>query len=195
MLGLLVNGWQTGSIFTWQSGAPFSIVSQYATFNRGGYRSYNNTAVSTLTHQQISGDLGTFEQTNGLVYLINPKLVSPDGTGAPSSPQLGGCTPAVPGGFCNPQPGAVGNLQLDAFNAPSYFDWDLSASKDFDITERVKLTFRTEAFNILNHPVFAVQTDPNTLQANLNINSTTFGQATSTISAPRILQMSLRLKF
>jgi Carboxypeptidase regulatory-like domain len=194
-LGLLVNGWQTGSIFTWQSGAPFSIVSQYATFNRGGSRSYNNTAVSTLTHQQISGQLGTFVQTNGIVYLINPKLISSDGTGAPSSPQLSGCTPAVPGGFCNPQPGEVGNLQLDAFNAPSYFDWDISASKDFDITEKVKLTFRTEAFNVLNHPTFAVQTDPNTGLANFNINSTTFGQAESTISAPRVLQMSLRLKF
>jgi Carboxypeptidase regulatory-like domain/TonB-dependent Receptor Plug Domain/TonB dependent receptor len=194
-LGLLVNGWQTGSIFTWQSGAPFSIVSQYATFNRGGSRSYANTAVSTQTHQQISGQLGTFEQTNGVVYLINPKLVSPDGTGAPSSPQLGGCTPAVSGGFCNPQPGEVGNLQQDAFNAPAYFDWDVSASKDFDITERFKLTFRTEAFNVLNHPVFGVQLDPNSGLANFNINSTTFGQATSTISAPRILQMSLRLKF
>jgi len=194
-LGLLVNGWQVGSIFTWQSGAPYSIVSQYATFNRGGSRSYNNTAVSTLTHQQISGQLGTFEQTNGVVYLINPKLVSPDGTGAPSSPQLGGCTPAVPGGFCNPQPGEVGNLQSNAFNAPAYFDWDMSAGKDFDITEKIKLTFRTEAFNLLNHPVFAVQVDPNSGLANFNINSTTFGQATSTVSAPRILQMSLRLKF
>ena len=76
-LGLLVNGWQTGSIFIWQSGAPFSIVSQYATFNRGGSRSVANTAVATLTHQQISGDLGVFKQSNGVVYLINPKLDQP----------------------------------------------------------------------------------------------------------------------
>jgi hypothetical protein len=97
--------------------------------------------------------LGTFEQPNGSVYVINPKLISPDGTGIPANPQLSGCTPAVPGGFCNPQPGEVGNLQLDAFNGPVYFDWDASASKDFNITERFKLTFRAEAFNVLNHPV------------------------------------------
>ena len=133
-LGLLVNGWQTGSIFILQSGAPFSIVSQYATFNRGGFRSVANTAVATLTHQQISGDLGTFKTADGVVYLINPKLISSDGTGAPSSPQLGGCTPAVTGGFCNPQPGEVGNLQQYAFNAPAYFVWNMTASKDFDIT-------------------------------------------------------------
>jgi len=186
-LGLLVNGWQTSSIFTWQSGPPFSILSEYGTFNRGGSRSVNNTAVSTLTHQQISGDLGLFKTTTGVVYVVNPKLISADGTGAPSSPQLGGCTPAVPGGFCNPQPGEIGNLQLEAFTGPAYFNWDFSAAKDFNLTERFKLTFRTDAFNILNHPTFFI--------GDQNINSTTFGQSTTMLSTPRILQMSLRLKF
>jgi len=186
-LGLLVNGWQTSSIFTWQSGPPFSILSEYATFNRGGSRSVNDTAVSTLTHQQISGDLGLYKTTGGVVYVVNPKLISADGTGAPSSPQLGGCTPAVPGGFCNPQPGEIGNLQLEAFSGPAYFNWDFSAAKDFGLTERFKLTFRTEAFNILNHPTFFI--------GDQNINSTTFGQSTTMLSTPRILQMSLRLKF
>src|SRR5215469_10279261 len=191
-VGLLVNGWQTGSVFTWQSGAPFSILSGYASFNRAGFRSFYNTAQSALTHQQITGDLGNFVQKNGVVYLINPKLISPDGTGV-GLPGLT-CAPAVPGGFCNPQPGQVGNLQENAFSGPAYFDWDLSASKDFDLTERFRLTFRTEAFNVLNHPVFAPPLDSNGT-ASFNINSTTFGQATNTVSTPRILQMSLRLKF
>ncbi len=194
-LGLLVNGWQTGSIFIWQSGSPFSIVSQFATFNRSGFRSVANTAVATLTHQQISGDLGTFKTANGVVYLINPKLISPDGTGAPSAPQLGGCTPAVPGGFCNPQPGEVGNLQQYAFNAPPYFVWNMTASKDFHVTEKVKLNFRTDAFNLTNHPVFAAPLDALTGTANLNINDSRFGQSTRTISAPRVLQMQLQLTF
>jgi hypothetical protein len=195
-LGLLVDGWQTSSIFLWQSGAPFSILSEWGSVNRG-LRTVNNTAVATLTHQQISGDLGTFKLANGSVYFINPKLVSPDGTGVPSNPQLT-CAPAVPGGFCDPQPGEVGNLQLNAFNAPAYFDWDASAGKDFNLTERFRLTFRAEAFNILNHPVFStIQTDPISL-VSVNetlINSTSFGQSTSTVSRPRVLQLSLRLKF
>ena len=197
MLGLLVDGWQTGSIFTWQSGAPFSILSEYGTFNRSGFRSQNNTAIATLTHQQISGDLGVFKQANGSVYVINPRLVSPDGTGIPATPGLT-CTPAVPGGFCDPQPGEVGNLQLNAFNGPAYFGWDASAGKDFNVTERLKLTFRAEAFNLLNHPVFStVQTDPISLVNTSEelINSNSFGQSTSTVSVPRILQLSLRIKF
>jgi hypothetical protein len=194
LTGLLADGWKTGSIFTWQSGEPFSIVSQRETFNRGGYRSLNNTAVATLTHQQISSDLGVFVQPNGKVYLINPKLISSDGTGAPASPQLS-CVPAVSGGFCNPQPGEVGNLQLDAFTGPRYFDWDLSAGKDFNLSERMRLTFRTEAFNVLNHPVFAVPLDTFAGWYDMNINSKTFGQSTSTASSPRVLQFSLLLKF
>jgi len=185
-LGLLVNGWQTASVFTWQSGSPFSILSQWPSFNRGGSRSARDTAIATLSHGQISNDLGVFVQPGGIVYGINPKLISPDGTGIPSQAQLS-CTPAVTGGFCNPQPGQVGNLQLDAFNGPAYFDWDLSARKDFAVTEKLKLTFRTEAFNVLNHPVF--------FMGDQNINSQQFGQSTSTVSQARILQMSLQLKF
>jgi hypothetical protein len=189
-VGLLVDGWQTGSVFTWQSGAPFSILSQQATFNRGS-RSTVNTAVATTSHGQISGELGVFKQPDGTVDIINPALISSNGTGAPLTPQLS-CAPAATGGFCNPQPGEVGNLQLNAFNGPAYFDWDTSASKDFGLTERLKLTFRAEAFNVLNHPVFGVGTTSN---GNMLINSTTFGQSTYTISQPRILQLSLRLKF
>jgi hypothetical protein len=185
-LGLLVNGWQTASVFTWQSGSPFSILSQWASFNRGGSRSVRDTAIATLTHSQISSDLGVFVQPGGTVYGINPKLVSPDGTGIPSQPQLS-CTPAVAGGFCDPQPGEVGNLQLNAFTGPAYFDWDMSARKDFAVTEKLKLTFRTEAFNVLNHPVF--------FMGDQNINSPQFGQSVSTVSQARILQMSLQLKF
>ncbi len=182
----VLGGWQMGSVFTWQSGSPFSILSTQPTFNRSGPRSSHNTAYATLSHQQLTGDIGTFETSNGIVYGINPKLISPDGTGAPSSPQLS-CVPAVPGGFCNPQPGQVGNLELDAFTGPTYFDWDLSMAKSTAINERLALIFRAQAFNVLNHPVF--------FMGDQNINNQNFGQSTSTVSQPRILQLSLSLKF
>lgn len=185
-VSLLTDGWETGSIFTWQSGNPFSILSGQPTLNRAGLRSSRNTAVSTLSPGQIKADTGVYVMGNGTVFGINPVLVSGNGTGAPPSNGLS-CTPAVTGGFCNPQPGDAGNLSLDAFTGPTYFDWDLSAAKDFRVTERFRLTFRTEAFNVLNHPVFFV--------GDQSINSLQFGQSTNTVSSPRILQMSLRLKF
>jgi hypothetical protein len=189
-LGLLVDGWQTGSFITWQSGAPFSILSQWATFNRGGSRSSNNTAYATQTHQQLGKDIGVSVSGSTVgnikVYGISQSLISGDGTGAPASPQLS-CTPAVQGGFCNPQPGEVGNLPLYAFDGPAYFGMDLSAAKVFNVSERFKLTFRTEAFNVLNHNVFAM--------GDQVINNTNFGQINNSVSTPRILQMSLRLAF
>jgi hypothetical protein len=134
-----------------------------------------------------------FKQADGTVYLINPSLVSPNGTGAPASNGLT-CVPAVSGGFCNPQPGQVGNLQLYAFSGPAYFNWDVEAEKRFDLTEKFRLYFRTEAFNILNHPTFAPPFDSNGNYL-MNINDRNFGQSTALISSPRRLQMSLRLKF
>ena len=39
---------------------------------------------------------------------------------------------------------------------PSFFSLDVSAHKNFRVTEKVTLQFRTEAFNILNHPVLGM---------------------------------------
>jgi hypothetical protein len=46
----------------------------------------------------------------------------------------------------------------------------------------------------LNHPTFAPPVDTNG-NASMDINSQQFGQSIATISNPRILQMSLTLKF
>jgi hypothetical protein len=193
-----VSGWTTSSIFTWQSGPPFSILSGEGTLNRTARSILTNTAYTTSTPQQIAGQLGTY-QSNGEVLLINPKFVGPDGRGAPSDALT--CTPLVSGGFCNPQPGTVGNLPRNAFNGPVFFNWDLAILKDFPIAEEKSLQFRVEMFNAPNHPTFAVG-NPNYTVANpgaspsdLYINDPKFGVATSTASTPRIIQVGLRFIF
>jgi hypothetical protein len=37
---------------------------------------------------------------------------------------------------------------------PGFNQWDVSAIKNFDIRERVRLQFRGESFNVVNHPSF-----------------------------------------
>jgi carboxypeptidase family protein/TonB-dependent receptor-like protein len=77
---------------------------------------------------------------------------------------------------------------------------DLAIRRDFPIHEGLKLQFRTEAFNILNHPNFG-SIDP-------NFGSGTFGQATATLASslgvlsplyqqggPRSMQFALKLVF
>jgi hypothetical protein len=111
------------------------------------------------------------------------------------------CVPLVSGGFCNPDPGTVGNLPRNAFNGPAFFNWDLGILKNFPITESKRLEYRVEMFNASNHPTFAVG-DPSyaatitgASSSDMYINDPNFGVATSTASSPRVIQMGLRLIF
>jgi hypothetical protein len=158
----------------------------------------SNTAYTTSTPQQIAGQLGTY-QSNGQVLLINPKFIGPDGRGVPDDALT--CVPLVSGGFCNPQPGTVGNLPRNAFNGPAFFNWDLGIMKNIPITEAKNLEFRVEMFNAPNHPTFAVGNsnylvaNPGASSSDMYINDPNFGVATTTASTPRVIQMGLRFIF
>ncbi|MCL4401757.1 MAG: TonB-dependent receptor [Acidobacteria bacterium] len=65
--------------------------------------------------------------------------------------------------------------------------WDASAFKIFPITEDLKLQFRGEAYNALNHPNF---NSPNTTPTNSN-----FGKVTGAAGPPRQWQLALKLLF
>lgn len=64
---------------------------------------------------------------------------------------------------------------------------DASLLKNINTTERTKLQLRFEAYNALNHPQFK---DPNTSPT-----SRSFGESTSQINAPRVLQLGARFVF
>jgi hypothetical protein len=61
----------------------------------------------------------------------------------------------------------------------------VSLAKTFNITERFRLDFRAEAFNVFNRVVFG---SPQT-----NLNNATFGTITSQNNTPRQLQGALKL--
>jgi hypothetical protein len=58
-----------------------------------------------------------------------------------------------------------GTLGRNHFYGPGYGTWDASLFKNFTLTERVKLQFRAEGFNILNHPQYV---NPNTDLGGIN---------------------------
>jgi len=189
IISRVVSNWTVSSVFTLQSGSPFSFFSQRGTLNRGG-RSGIETVDTTLTLDQIRSALQTSVNTSGPfggeVLLIKPNFVDPNfGLGAGADGLT--CTPLVTGGFCNPGPGQVGNLARNAFNGPAFFNMDFAVTKGIQIRENLRLDLKGQAFNVLNHPTFFV--------GDQNINSSSFGQIGSTQSVPRVVQIGATLVF
>jgi hypothetical protein len=75
-----------------------------------------------------------------------------------------------------------GNLRQDGIN-----EWSPSVSKRFTLGEKASLQLRGEAYNVLNHPVFAA---PNTTGTN-----TAFGTINTQANRPRTLQIGTRFIF
>jgi hypothetical protein len=74
---------------------------------------------------------------------------------------------------------------------------DLAALKDTQLTEQVRLQFRAEFFNFLNHANFGLPNANVFIQA-VNGGGTvnpTFGRVTNTTTAPRQIQFALKLLF
>ena len=91
--------------------------------------------------------------------------------------------------------GTIGNQHRNQLYGPGIQRVDLSLFKNFDLGERLKLEFRTEAFNVLNTAQFV---NPNaSLSLAGGVPVSTFGTITSTANAynPRIVQFAARLKF
>ena len=82
---------------------------------------------------------------------------------------------------------AFGNSPVGNVTGPGQVNTDLSIGKLFPVRERFNLEFRTEFFNVFNHPIFA---DPDGV-----VTDTTFGKITGLASNPRIIQFALKLNF
>jgi hypothetical protein len=192
-LNRLLGGWTVTSIFDYQSGEPFTIGS--------GVRTTNGAHV---TPAEIRGPM------------ISPQLQFVDGIEGPivwnAGPLIS--NPADPNFncrqinssktfFCIPLPGSSGSGRNRA-NGLHFWNVDLGVIKEFDVTTRLKLQFRTEFFNLLNHPNFdsPANADSSTLTRS------NFGQtccsteslpASATVNAigepNRVIQFGLKLLF
>jgi outer membrane receptor protein involved in Fe transport len=99
-------------------------------------------------------------------------------------------------------PGAYGTAPTGDFFGPGFEQVDFSLIKDFSIRERVKVQFRGEIFNILNHPNFDSPTLAGdganvwtpTGQASFGLIQNTVGR-TIGFGTARQIQLALKLTF
>jgi Carboxypeptidase regulatory-like domain/TonB-dependent Receptor Plug Domain len=215
----LTQGWSLFPIFTWHTGLPYDVFANlsekyapnaegpsgagdpfnvHANVVGGSVTQYNPGTAQTLTNPNT----GTSSAGN---YLFNPASLSNAQCGDANDPLP--CTPSatvLPSDsqvVADPALSTYGTLPRNSLRGPGYINLDMAVSKTTAITERLKLEFRAEFFNIANHANFLNPNVINSYQGyytsggnGTNINSAQFGQITSTAD-PRIIQFALRLSF
>ena len=87
----------------------------------------------------------------------------------------------------------VGTVKKGAYRFRNYFNWDVGLHKDFNFSERVRMEFRAEYFNVLNHTNFDDGlVNGNTSFLKASSKPGTFGALTTSLD-PRIGQLALKL--
>jgi hypothetical protein len=89
--------------------------------------------------------------------------------------------------FTSPAPFTYGNAGRNILDGPGRVNFDFSLFKDFPITERSRIQFRTEFFNLFNTPQFDLP--------NSTVGVGNAGTITGIVGIPRQIQFGLKLVF
>ncbi len=197
MASYVAGGWELGAIVTATSGSPFTV-----TLGGGGDplgNGYNGDF-----SQDFPNIIKGCNPIHGGVKYLNLScfaLPTAPASFAAQCNNFTGAAQAAPAGtvYCQ---NLVGNAGRNSFYGPRLATVDFSAFKNFKFTEQLKLQFRAEFFNILNHPNLAA---PNFLN---NANNTVFNADGSqgsgdsanagllggpTVTSSRQIQLGLKL--
>jgi hypothetical protein len=161
---ILAKGWQANGLVSWNTGLP---LSERNLNNIGGTRpgTTNSDRPDVIANINSPVDTVTGAKTHTVAEWFNVSA------------------------FQGQKPGTTGNEHRNQIYGPGLQRVDLSLFKTFDLTERFKFEFRTEAFNVLNTAQFAFPTASLGNAANGSISST------ENSYNPRIIQFAGKLHF
>jgi hypothetical protein len=134
---LFIGGWQVSGTWNWSSGLPWT-----PSFANCG----NEEDVGVCRPNHGSGSFAT-----GVGSLQHPAGGNPFRQFFTPVPDI--TAAGASGPFADPGIGNLGNVKVNSFLGPRAFFADASVFKNFSITERVRMQFRMDAFNVFNHPV------------------------------------------
>jgi len=194
MSNALVSGWSINWSATLQGGQPITLSCPSGTAS--------GTGCYDLLVKGQDPKLGLHTDANGkLSWIGNPgafsqpcKLIAGGVPDTNPATEIPGCVPLTGLGALGGPPTQI--------PGPGFKRLDFSAFKDFHLSERFMLQFRSEFFNILNHPNFNA---PNfggngviAIGGSGNYTNSHFGEIGSTRDAPydpREIQFALKLYF
>ncbi|MBZ5636441.1 MAG: TonB-dependent receptor [Acidobacteriia bacterium] len=151
----VLGGWEFSPIFTWQGGLPLTI-NQSQIVNIGGERRFRPNRIA-------NGNLPADQRTVDRWF---------------DTSAFQALTASTPNQI-------FGNSGVGILRGPGMVNFDFNMAKDFKLTERVAMQFRSEFFNAFNHTNFGVP--------GVTVGAG-FGQIVSSADA-RIIQFALKLKF
>jgi len=156
----LIGGWNLNGVLSLSSGSPFDVGSGKDIAETGNYNYGNGYGYERAN---LIGN--PYPSNKGPTRWLNPLNV----------------------GFAVPAKDTFGHLGRDSLRSNWNRNLDLSVFRQFPITERFRVEFRFEAFNVTNTPVWAVPVS--------SLEAPNFGQVTHTANVARQLQFGLKLYF
>ena len=148
-----LGGWTIGAKLYAYSGRPFSA-----------------------TNSQIPGLLSASFGGTVLADLLDPSLLGKQCTDVNSRCFSSASFAASSATAANPNVQTdYGNIPPNSFRGPGFFNIATQVTKTIPVWERASFQIGVSAFNLLNHPSFAVP--------NGNVTSGSFGTITSTVSS------------
>ncbi len=196
MLHHVIGGWTVGGLTTFQSALPINFGCACGSGSiygiTGGLYPVLTGDFSNIKKQQDPRrftDPGTSMYNTGILAVV-PTL--PSGAVLNNKNRFGGPSSQsypIGGNGTGPNTGQeFGTLPRNTgLRGPFQQQWDFFAAKAFPIRENLRLQFRSEFFNLFNHPIFAAPIS--------TVGSPSFGLVTSTTNAPRIIQFAAKLQF
>jgi len=183
----MLGGWGTSAVITLQSGIPFTVVDS-AGGNLLGLDicCFSTAQVVKSDYHAINGGgtvqkrLDQYFDTSAFapVPCVDSQLNPVSSCSAPSSAGS-----------------LIGNSGRNVLRGPFQEEWDFGVFKRFHVTERQNIEFRTELFNIFNHPSFAAPGCGTGACSAPTVdiqNGAAAGAITSTTNRPRVIQFVLK---
>jgi hypothetical protein len=175
------GGWRFSGVTTFQSGKPLTFTD-----------AKDGTAYGTASRAQFAPGIGNGNILNKdggtmLARVKNNTYLNPSASLFVTAPAVPFSAAATTGG---PQAIDYGNSSIGAIRGPGNDNWDMTLSKTTRVgglREDASLDFRTEFFNVWNHPQYA---NPST-----GVGTASYSVINASSVAPRLIQFALKYVF